>query len=257
MAKSEQQRQKKLAKKNAKDREKRLQTARQKSQLSSMSGQVAAASGPPTFCLVAAGCTDGIGIGSVVIARPIPRGQTVMVVFLLDMFCLGVKDVVFRTGSLADLRELVAKVGRSSALHPIAPGECRSLVEAAVRYAEGLGLPPHSDYRKVVGIFEGIESLPLPDKYQFGKDGKPLLVNGPFDTEARLNVIQRALVKSVGEGNFHFAMGQSSAGGNRFDGWIDMVDDEDENDDETLENSDDRDELPLNVIEGCVVDRVE
>ena len=250
MAKSEQQRQKKLTKKNAKDREKRLQMARQKSQLSSMSGQVAAASGPPTICLVAAGCTDGIGIGSVLIARPIPRGQTVMVVFLLDMYCLGVKDVVFRVGSLADLRELVAKVGRSSALHPIAPGECRSLVEAAVRYAEGLGLPPHSDYRKVVGIFEGIESLPLADKFLFGKDGKPLFVNGPFDTEARQNMIHRALVKSVGEGNFHFAIGKSSSGGISFDGWADKEADEDEYDDEILEYSDEHNELPLNLIEA-------
>ena len=256
MAKSEQQRQKKLAKKNAKDREKRLQVARQKSQLSSMSGQVAAASGPPSFCLVAAGCTDGTGIGSVLIARPIPRGQTVMVIFFLDMFCLGVKDVVFRTGSLADLRELVEKVGRSSALHPIAPGECRSLVEAAVRYAEALGLPPPSDYRKVVGIFEGIESLPLPDKFRFGKDGKPFYINGPFDTEARQNVILRALLKSVGEGNFHFLIGKSSSGGNPFDG-ADMVGDEDEYDDEALECSDEHDELPLNVIEGCFVDHIE
>lgn len=173
-----------------------------------------------------------------------------MVVFLLDMFCLGVKDVVFRTGSLADLRELAEKVGRSSALHPIAPGECRSLVEAAVRYAEGLGLPPHSDYRKVVGIFEGIESLPLPDKFRFGKDGKPLYVSGPFDTEARQNVIHRAMIKRVSQSNFHFAIGNSSSGGNPFVGSADMVDDEDENDDETLEYSDEHDERPLKVIDA-------
>ena len=257
MVKSEQQRQKKLAKKNAKDREKHQQLARQKAQLSSMSGQIAAASGLPSLCFVAEAVTDGSGIGSVLIARPIPRGQTVLVVFFLDMFCLGVKDVVFRTGSAVDLRVLAEKVGLSSPLNPIAPGECRSLVEAAVRYAEELGLPPPSDYRKVVGIFEGIEPLSLPDKYQFGKHGKPLYVNGPRDSEARQNVIYRALLKSVGEGNFHFLIGKSSTGGNPFDVSTDNMINKVEYDDIELPQSDEHDERPLNVIEGRVVDRIE
>ena len=259
MAKSEQQRQNKLAKKKSKEREKYGQLAREKAQLSSMAGAVTAAVGEPNVCLVADACSDGTGIGSVLIARPIPRGQTVMVIFLIDMFCLGVKDVVFRLGGPSELRTLIENMKRSSELRSIPPGECRSLVEGAVDYAKSLGLPAHADYRKVAGIFEGIEPLPLSDRFKFGKNGKPFFVNGPFDTQARQEQILRALTESVGEGNFHFAL--------RFDstqsvpsiplGMEVQVVEEDEFDDNGEDNGEDdgTDGETSQVIEGRVVNR--
>lgn len=256
MAKSEQQRQKKLAKKKSKDREKHSQMAREKAQLSSMAGAISAAVGPPSACLVTDGCSDGLGLGRILIARPIPRGQTAIVILLLDMYCLGVKDVVFRLGGPAELRDLIHQLQRSLDASPIRPGECRALVEAAVAYAAGLGLSPHKDYRKVAAIFEGIEALPLPERFVFGKGGKPMYVNGPFEDLARQKKIIQSMVDHVGEGNFNYTLGIGPMLSDSFDpNALESL----HFDDEDYEDEDDEDKdfeiEPSQVVDGHVTDR--
>lgn len=234
MTKSEQQRQKKLAKKKAKERQKHTELARQKTLMASKAGLVSVASGAPK-CWVAERSFRESGIGSAVIARQIPRGQFVTVVFMLDVYCLGVKDIAFRVLGAGELQEIVERLTVDQGLAPVPPGEFRALVEAAVDYAEGLGFAPYSDYRKVSGIFQDIDPLPLPDKYQFGFEGKPLYVNGPFDSPERQKFILNTLSKSLGEGNYHFTLRLPDAIGMQ-DAFIDDAneygdDDEDDEDD--------------------------
>ena len=45
-----------------------------------------------------------------------------------------------------------------------------------------------------------------PEKYTFGKDGKPFYINGPNETSVQSQQIINQLSKKCGEGNFDFMM---------------------------------------------------
>lgn len=81
---------------------------------------------------------------------------------------------------------------------PVPLGLAQHLVFGAVEYARGLGFEPHAGFRAAgghLGPWEG------PSAINFGEDGKPFYVEGPWDDSGR---VLRALERSVGKDNFHF-----------------------------------------------------
>src|SRR4051794_29975436 len=100
-----------------------------------------------------------LGIGYVVLSRFKPDDRVESGVFLLDTFCLGVKNAMFQHSSMAEyennlLKHLFAQGRQRDALEPAC---ARKLVEAGVRYAAGLGFQPHPDYKKACRVFGGLE----------------------------------------------------------------------------------------------------
>ena len=88
MAISEQQRQKKLAKK----KQKRGNTV--KATTSPMKKAKLYAHYPIHECLIPDNLFTA-GIGELVVTRHLPNGDIAMSAFVLDIFCLGVKDAMF------------------------------------------------------------------------------------------------------------------------------------------------------------------
>lgn len=74
----------------------------------------------------------------------------------------------------------------------------RHLVWGAVNYARGLGLDPHPDFTSAAGHLEPLDRT---SAIQFGHDGKPFYVQGPYDDADR---ILRALDTNVGSDDFHY-----------------------------------------------------
>ncbi len=242
MAKSEQQRQKKLAKKLSKERVNKKLMAQRQQQMSSLSGQMTVASaGAIEHCYITSSCHDGMGMGSVLIVRRVGT-QHAFALFLVDVYCLGVKDAMGRFYSTAQLGETLADLSSRQPFDAVSPGVARGFVEAAVEYAQSLGLPPHADYRKVTPIWGNTVAEPVPEKYQFGKDGRPCYVNGPYDDIARQRQIVETLRMRVGEGNFDVFLGGPTSI-ELLDLVRQAVDDEDDLDDE-------------NTIEGSVSQRL-
>ena len=66
---------------------------------------------------------------------------------------------------------------------------------------------PHVDYPPAGALFGDIDAGVCRTEYEFGKDGKPLYVSGPYDTPAKIRKIMRTLTEKVGEGNFDFMVG--------------------------------------------------
>lgn len=205
MSKNEQQRQKKLAKKRAKELRGRRELVQKKQQLASLSGQMqAAAEGEVCGCYISAGVRTGMG--TVVIARRAPGGRVAIVFFLLDTFCLGVKNAGGRFGTLSDIEEMLGMMGQNEEMLPAAPPTARKLVEDAIEYANSLGLPPHPDYRRVAPIWGDIDASESDEEFTFGREGKPFYVAGPHDDAARQTLIMQRLQQAVGEGNFDFVL---------------------------------------------------
>jgi hypothetical protein len=149
------------------------------------------------------------GIGHVVVARYKGGGQRVEAgVFLVDVWCLGVKNAFFT--ELTPTRfenELMARMPENCTMVRIEPAFARKLVEDAVRYAAGLGLAPHPDYKWAARVFGGINASDCQQTFAFGKDGKPLYFQGPHESAAEAERIVNHLRRRCGEGNYNFVVG--------------------------------------------------
>lgn len=147
------------------------------------------------------------GMGWVCLSRELPNGSVAFGVFLIDRYCLGVKNAMAGiTGRFTYDSKIVRKMCstfQSKEMHPTA---ARKLVEEAVEYARALGLQPHPDYHKAKLIFGDINPGESTDEFEFGKDGKPLFIGGPYDGVERCRRIMNALERSCGPGGYDFIL---------------------------------------------------
>jgi hypothetical protein len=143
------------------------------------------------------------GLGSLVIARQDPEGGLVIAVFLVDVYCLGVKNAFWRPGSPEDLNELIRHVEQTQKTVPIEPACLVKIVQGAVEYARSFGFSPHPDYRHASMLLEGIDPSTCPKEFTFGKDGKPFYIRGPRESLAQAEAIMRRVTDAGG----HYLVG--------------------------------------------------
>jgi hypothetical protein len=146
---------------------------------------------------------DQQGLPQVVMGRLLPDGNVACSVFLLDMYCLGVKDAFLRMTTRGEFEhELVDGLESRFGAIELEPACARKLVEGAVDYARTFGFLPHADYAEAKIIFGDIDPAECKRAFEYGKDGKPLFVPGPFDTPARCDRIIRTLSEHCGPDGF-------------------------------------------------------
>jgi hypothetical protein len=198
------QRQRQLAAKAA--RRKAAVTEKKKAEGSSASlaGRIRmAAKGPIVYCLMPTNLFEA-GIGTVLVARRLPSGMLGCAWFLVDVFCLGVKDIFYREVIEAELRSRLETLSETQDFVEVEPSRARRLIRDAAAYAAGLGLPAAKDTPLIEAIFGDVDANTCTETFTFGKDGKPFYVNGPSDTPARVRTIRQALEKSCGTGNWDY-----------------------------------------------------
>jgi hypothetical protein len=146
------------------------------------------------------------GCGYLVVSRFRGDGSVEAGFFLLDVYCLGVKDAGFgHFYSNADYQEsLLDRLFPNGNQVRMTPAAARKLAEDAISYAKGLGFSPGADYKKASRVFGGITTAGCAEQFVFGKDDKPLYIQGPSDSPARVGRILRALEARCGEGGYHY-----------------------------------------------------
>lgn len=125
--------------------------------------------------------------------------------YLVDYWCLGVKDALFyKRLNHQKYKFFVdgAYDSMSEAKQEITLEQAQAIIFGAVEYASRLGFEPHPDFEEAKAhLGKLLENLPIID---FGKDGQPFYISGPYDQPER---IISKLEKAVGKGNFGFVMG--------------------------------------------------
>ncbi|MBF0135461.1 MAG: hypothetical protein H7833_11205 [Magnetococcus sp. DMHC-1] len=144
------------------------------------------------------------GMGELILSRKMPNGEIAFSVFLIDAWCLGVKDCFYNFISKVQYDDLVKKVQTSHEMEHVHPACLRKIVESAVSYADALGFKPHQDFTLGKLLLGDIESDLCPSQYQFGRDGKPFYVSGPNDTEADSRKRVNQLHKVCGDGQYNY-----------------------------------------------------
>ncbi len=137
------------------------------------------------------------GMANVVVTRQRPNGEFIFASFLVDTFCLGVKDVYYSmTYTADDIKNVLDRYGDTCEIDEISYDEAHNIIWGAVSFAEEAGIKPAKTFSIGQYILEDdTEEIPLID-YEFGKDGKYLLVVGEDGKE---KVYLKTLAQRLGE----------------------------------------------------------
>jgi hypothetical protein len=158
--------------------------------------------------------------------------------FLVDRYCLGVKSVqVMSRVDLARLSDYVKdRDGRT-----VTPAYALKLITFAIEEARKIGFEPHRTATTMLPIFFDVDANECTETFEFGVNGKPTYIAGPFESEFQQMEILNTLSK-LGATGFTFTTainpGQmartATMGGYEF-----LDDDSDFDDSDDLESDED------------------
>ena len=143
-------------------------------------------------------------MAQVTVTRRKPNGHLVVGIFLVDIYCLGVKNTIVRHDvSEAELMESMRPQLERHPMEEISYEEAHNLIYGAIAYAEDAGIPRYKEFYPAAYVLEeDTEEIPLIE-YEYGYEGKPYLVVGPEMREMRYLEILR---KKLGDGNFNYTI---------------------------------------------------
>lgn len=156
------------------------------------------------------------GLAHLVIWRARGDALADLGVFLVDCWCLGVKDVIYDEAvPVADCEEFVRAQLPEEFRTPIAPACAKKLIDGAIAFAERLGFSPHRDYRKGRRVLSGLDAAMCPEPFVFGRQGRPCYVPGADDDDQRIDRVLAILSARLGEDGFDY---EPSEEGDAFEG---------------------------------------
>jgi len=151
--------------------------------------------------------TDGVadgaggGLACVLIARQERASGATVCGFLVDVYCLGVKNVSGPSGMAAGSVEAHRREF-FGAFHappvPVPVELAQHVVHGAVGYARTLGFEPPQDFGPAAAYL-GAPTGPTP--IRFGRDGSPFYTSGPFDDP---HAVVMTLERTAGPGNYEY-----------------------------------------------------
>ncbi len=146
---------------------------------------------------------EGAGMAVIILSRRAGFNRLEVATYLVDLWCLGVKDVsgprLMNPSTYKDFADY-AYQPFPTGTEEISLEIAQAIILGAVDYAAALGFQPHPEFEQVrehLGPWNGEPAL------TFGRNGKPYYVSGPYDDPMK---ILKTLRQSVGEGNFNFIM---------------------------------------------------
>jgi hypothetical protein len=162
-----------------------------------------AADAPIQHCFLTESVFD-IGMGTLVLARGATLHHVALSSFLIDTFCLGIKDVMFESVEGEVFEIYMDAMDAGSPVVSVDPSYARKLLRDLAAWSESIGFAPHPDFAAVERVFGDVSVDTSDAVFRFGRDGKPVYIPGPNDT---VHLIQRRieqLQKYVGDDGFGF-----------------------------------------------------
>jgi hypothetical protein len=146
---------------------------------------------------------DNVGLVEILLARKQPDGDICFGVYLIDTFCLGLKNTFANAGFSrsryqSEIHNRIFRAGK--------PVQCpielaHQMIYQSIEYAEQFGFEPEKDFAVSQYLLAPRGELEESYDLTFGKNGKPFFIAGPHDNVAR---IMKQLEKNAGPGNYDF-----------------------------------------------------
>ncbi|NJK87916.1 MAG: hypothetical protein HC906_20090 [Bacteroidales bacterium] len=144
------------------------------------------------------------GLATVVISRKMPSEKIIMGLYLVDVLCLGLKDTSYKFAmSAIEFSEFLNNLNQNQAMVKCEPNFAHNLIFGAIDFASESGFSPNKGFKITEYLLntdlidDGIDTI------EFGRNGKPLFVAGPFDD---VNRIIGILERNLGTGNYDYIM---------------------------------------------------
>lgn len=147
-----------------------------------------------------------LGIGSIVVTRKTEHHKILIAVFLVDVFCLGVKDAFVKLLSEHEYQLYLRQLRTHEKLQSVSPACARKLVEDAEAYARDLGFEPHKDYHTAKKIFGDLDPAECSRTFEFGRNGTPLYIAGPHDSQTFQKRVIEVLTEKLGPEGLDFVL---------------------------------------------------
>ncbi|OQY02522.1 MAG: hypothetical protein B6I20_06830 [Bacteroidetes bacterium 4572_117] len=144
------------------------------------------------------------GLAIITVCKKMPSGNLVACLYLLDIYCLGLKNTLYNFNmSELEYEDFVEKTyskqeGRINKCETVF---AHNIIYGAIDYAENLGFLPQKDFKTTEFLLNPDLLSDEIDDIEFGKDGKPLFIQGPNDNATR---IINKLNETVGRDNYHY-----------------------------------------------------
>lgn len=119
------------------------------------------------------------GMAVVIVTRRRKDGDLCIGLFLVDTYCLGVKDAIYNVDvSEFEVKSIIQQHDeQENPMRETPYEEVHNLILGAVEFAADAGIEPHKDYDIASGILEEeTDDIPL-ISYEYGYNGKYLLVD--------------------------------------------------------------------------------
>lgn len=151
-------------------------------------------------CYISEDMTE-CGEGHVIVTRRHTGGRISVAIYLVDTYCLGVKDSFFRLR--LEEEELEEMLDSAPNLRECSYNEAHNWVYGAIAWAEEAGIEPDKSFAVTQYMLEeDTDDIPLIE-YEFGRAGKHLLMaNSNLEASRYLPLLK----KNLGEGNFTFTI---------------------------------------------------
>ena len=155
---------------------------------------------PVMECWISADWQNGSGLVQIIIARQQPNEKICCGSYLVDKFCLGLKNTFAKINLSFDrYKEHYDKMSSRQLLTQCPIELAHQMVYEAIDYAAQFGFEPQSDWAQSQYVLEPRGELEEPYKLTFGKNGKPFFISGPHDDVRK---IIKQLEQTAGQGNF-------------------------------------------------------
>lgn len=146
------------------------------------------------------------GITPVVVARKQDTDRIMFAVYMVDYYCLGIKDAFTRADYSQNRFERDLPKMCNEAPIACSVELAHELIYGALEYAEKLGFEPHADFhRQKADLMLDLSDVhPRKNNVSFGKNGKPFYISGPYDSQMKSKSIYNTLMRTCGPGNFEY-----------------------------------------------------
>jgi hypothetical protein len=198
-----------MAQKRAKKAQRRKQVVAQKRREEAIEAGLPArvlraAQTPIQHCFLTESVFE-IGMGTLVLARGATSHYLTYSAFLIDTLCLGVKDVMFDSIEGEAFERYMAVMDGGSAMVSVDPGYARKLLRDLAAWSQSIGFAPHRDFTTVERVFGDVSADASDAVFRFGRDGKPVYIPGPNDTDPVIRRRIEQLQKHLGQDGFEIA----------------------------------------------------
>ena len=148
---------------------------------------------------------DGTGMHQIIVSRQKANGKLVVGFYLVDMWCIGLKDTFYREFDDEDELndEVFDNIPDEGLLKEIDANYAQNIIYGAIEYAEDLGFSPAKDFKITEYILDDVEEIEYMD-VEFGVNGKPFYMPGENDNIVANLAILR---ENVGVENFDYSLG--------------------------------------------------